>query len=58
MELCNKQLILTRYEMNAEGRVTARVYNASDKVQTDILKTPTAAIDIELKPYEFETYQF
>lgn len=58
VELSNKQLLLTRYEMDAEGKVTARVYNSSDKAQTGTLKTPMATIDIELKPYEFETYQF
>lgn len=57
VELSNKQMLLTRFERTEEGYL-ARVYNASDKEQKGTLKTQNAVIDIELRPYEFETYKW
>ena len=58
VELSNKQMILTRYEVNTDSSKIARVYNASDEVQTGTLQVEGKTFKLELNPYEFHTYKW
>lgn len=55
VSLTNPQLLMTRFS-EADGKKMVRIYNASDKVQSGVLKMDGKELEITLQPYEFETY--
>ena len=55
--LSNKNLILTRYSMDADGIITARVFNSAGSAQSGTLETPFGRIGIDLGAFEYETYR-
>ena len=56
VELSNKQMLLTRYEVGADNSRIVRVYNASDEAQTGTLQIEKDVYEITLGAYEFKTY--
>ena len=57
-ELDNKNLILTRFGKTDDGKIIARIFNSADSEQSGKLTTPFGNISVNLKPFEFETYDF
>lgn len=56
LEVDNQHLLLSRYARKDDNEKYVRIYNSSDKVQTGTLKSGDKACEIELQPYEFQTY--
>lgn len=56
LEIDNHYLILSRYARNDDNKKYVRIYNSSDKVQKGTLRLEDKGYEIELQPYEFQTY--
>lgn len=54
--ISNKQMLLTRYEVDSNGDRTLHVYNASNEEQTGTLQIEKDIFTITLAPYELQTY--
>lgn len=56
--LSNKQMLLTRYEVQADGNRIVRVYNASSEKQEGTFQIIKDVFKLSLEPYEFRTYMW
>lgn len=55
VELDNKDVILSAFKKDKDGKLIARVYNSADRVSQCCLRVAEKDFVIELAPYEFRT---